>query len=225
MDHIHVMRKGPINMEPLPLDSLSLDRFNRYLSWANNDKARAFKLYELNISLSERFYTALHVLEISLRNTIDSRMSEHFSIDWYGDEAIIKNSKQFQDMKQTCEQLAKRNPNYTKGDVMASLSFGFWTAFFGREYENLWRTCLVKIAKTRHGKNLSRKEFSHRLNFIRKFRNRIAHHEPILHLNPLAMHKETLMLIYYMSPSSHEWVGVHSTFEHVFLKSDYELII
>ena len=64
---------------------------------------------------------------------------------------------------------------------MAALTFGYWTAMLGKEYEDLWQTILKAIAQREDGRGLRRKDFSHSLGAIRMLRNRLAHHETILH--------------------------------------------
>ena len=47
-------------------DALSLERFARYLAWADGDRRKALDLYTLNAKLSESLYIPLQVLELSL---------------------------------------------------------------------------------------------------------------------------------------------------------------
>ena len=54
---------------------------------------------------------------------------------------------------------------------------------FARDYEELWRATLSRIACREDGKVLRRKDLSGPLTPIRLLRNRIAHHEPILKWN------------------------------------------
>lgn len=63
--------------------ALSLERFARYLDWANGDRNRAVELYTLNTQLSECLYIPLQMLEISLRNRIHAVMSAALHDHWY----------------------------------------------------------------------------------------------------------------------------------------------
>ena len=56
-------------------EAISLERFARYLAWADGDHARALSLYTLNTRLSEALYTPIQTLEIVLRNRIHMVMS------------------------------------------------------------------------------------------------------------------------------------------------------
>ena len=58
---------------------LSSPRFNVYLAKTNNDFDKAYRLYKVNIELSEAFYPILSVLEVSLRNAVNETLKLHFN--------------------------------------------------------------------------------------------------------------------------------------------------
>ena len=58
--------------------ALSLERFGRYLCWADGDRDQAIALCTLNTRISESLYTPLQMLEVVLRNRIHFVMSAHF---------------------------------------------------------------------------------------------------------------------------------------------------
>ena len=67
----------------------------------------------------------------------------------------------------------------TEGKVIAELTLHFWKKLYGPEYDqSLWRTTLKK---TFPDKTLSRGVVASQLEHIYKSRNRLAHHEPVLH--------------------------------------------
>lgn len=55
-------------------DALSLERFSRYVQWAEGSHARALELYAINMQVSEALYTPMQMLEVALRNRIHSVM-------------------------------------------------------------------------------------------------------------------------------------------------------
>jgi hypothetical protein len=69
--------------------------------------------------------------------------------------------------------------------LVAGLSFGFWTRLFARRRERtLWTPGLHLVFKRSRnviGSSITRTQASSRLDHLRTFRNRIAHHEPIYH--------------------------------------------
>jgi len=65
------------------------------------------------------------------------------------------------------------------GKVIAELTLYFWKRLYGPEYEQtLWRTTLKR---TFPDKKLSRAAIATQLEIIYQSRNRLAHHEPVLH--------------------------------------------
>jgi hypothetical protein len=71
--------------------------------------------------------------------------------------------------------------------IVADLSAGFWTALLAGRYDVpfSWRYNLARVLPKEP--KLTRAEASKKCDALRELRNRIAHHEPILHL-PLSDH-------------------------------------
>ncbi|MBN9040506.1 MAG: hypothetical protein J0H38_04420 [Rhizobiales bacterium] len=67
----------------------------------------------------------------------------------------------------------------TEGKVIAELTLYFWKRLYGHEYEQtLWRTALKR---TFPNKKIGRADVAQKLEDIYQSRNRLAHHEPVLH--------------------------------------------
>jgi hypothetical protein len=67
----------------------------------------------------------------------------------------------------------------THGKIVAELTLYFWKRLYGPEYEQiLWRETLKR---TFPYKKLKRAEIAIQLELIYQARNRLAHHEPVLH--------------------------------------------
>ncbi|HDY7465241.1 Abi family protein [Vibrio parahaemolyticus] len=71
-------------------------------------------------------------------------------------------------------------------DVVSSLSFGFWSSLVSKCPTVDWATVLVSAfpqhrasKSSQWHSDIERAKLSNRLDFVRDFRNRIAHHEPI----------------------------------------------
>jgi hypothetical protein len=63
------------------------------------------------------------------------------------------------------------------GKVIAELTFGFWPSLISKHFHPLWSASLHKAFPYAHA---PRRAVHLRLEVIRRLRNRIAHHEPIL---------------------------------------------
>lgn len=197
-------------------DALSLERFARYLDWADGDRRLAVGFYTLNTRLSESLYTPIQMLEIALRNRIHAVLSESSHDRWYDEPSCQFDPRQAEQLANARAELAAAKKPDNPGRVVAALTFGYWTAFFNTDYEDLWRKRLHRIAKRPDGKSLTRKDFSRSLTPIRLLRNRIAHHEPILEWNLPKHYASILQLTEWLSPAAATWCRAHSRFEAVY---------
>jgi hypothetical protein len=196
--------------------SLSLERFNCYLVWATGDAELAIALYTLNAKLSESLYIPLQTLEVVLRNRIHAVMTEARHEQWFREPGLLLGKWQAEQLATAIEDIRGDRKEPTPGRIVAALTFSFWTAMFGREYEPLWQTTLHNIARRPGGKTLTRKDFSAPLTPIRKLRNRIAHHEPILEWDLPKHYRKIIELTGWLSPPAAEWCIAHSRFPEVY---------
>lgn len=160
--------------------ALSLERFSRYVAWAEGERERALDLYGLNTRLSEALYTPLQMLEVCVRNRIHTVLSSSRHPRWFEDDGFLVGPYQPGQVAEAIRDLGREKKEPSAGRVVAALTFSFWTGMLGTIYENLWQQELKQIARTDSGRTLRRKDFSRPLTPIRLLRNRIAHHEPIL---------------------------------------------
>lgn len=196
--------------------TLSLERFGRYREWAGGDAAYALELYALNTRLSEALYTPMQMLEVALRNRIHAVMSDTNHERWFEDEGFLALDIQRDQLAKAVEDIQKEKKETTAGRVVAALTFSFWTSMVSSPvYEPLWQKSLHRIATGENGKGLRRKDFSKPLTPIRVLRNRIAHHEPILHWNLRKHHTNILRLTRWLSPVAAAWCEFYSRFEDV----------
>ncbi|WP_414832857.1 hypothetical protein [Afifella sp. YEN Y35] len=73
----------------------------------------------------------------------------------------------------------RRQITVTEGKVIAELTLYFWKRLYGPEYDHLlWRTTLKR---TFPDKSLTRAAIAIQLEQLYQTRNRLAHHEPVLH--------------------------------------------
>ena len=191
--------------------SFSLERFYRYIQWADGDKAKAFELYALNTALSEAFYTPLHILEVVLRNRFHVILSQYFGEAWYENETIIYGNLKNK-LQKAKEDLTAEEREHTAGRIIAVLTFGFWTGLLSPAHENLWRSALYTAFKKEDGTGFARKDITRLITPIRVLRNRIAHHEPILYWDLRKHYEGILTLTRSISPDAAVWSEHHSRF-------------
>lgn len=196
-------------------EALSLERFGRYLAWANGDRARALDLYALNMRLSEALYTPLQMLEVALRNRIHAVLSASVQPRWFEAPGFLAVPHQNEQVAEARADLTRERKEPTPGRVVAALTFSFWTTMLGTPYENRWQTDLHRIGRRDDGKGLRRKDLSGPLTPIRLLRNRIAHHEPILAWDLPKHHDAMLRITGWLSPAAAAWCRTLDRFDQV----------
>lgn len=79
----------------------------------------------------------------------------------------------------------------------------------GARYDaTLWRGALFRAFLARGG--MKRSVVHGRFNAIRRFRNRVAHHEPVFHKDVAGMHDEIIEAISWMRRDTSAWAAYHS---------------
>ena len=139
--------------------------------------------YEQNLVLSKNAYIPLSILEVSLRNSLDTLLSEKVASNWYEIDSFLTNDSKYK-ITQATELLKRRKESISKHKIIAELSFGFWVNLLKKPYEKKLRiNDLKKVFPNLPPKNVkltNRESLYKELNHIRNFRNRIFHHEKVL---------------------------------------------
>ncbi len=190
-------------------NSLTEDRLGKYLSQSKQDLDFALKLYEHNTKLSEAFYTPLQSLEVCLRNSLHSKLTAKYGEYWHQAQKsgprppFERNSREM--IEHALSEL-KPDDQLRPGSVVAELKFAFWVGLCAKKYDkSLWRDCLFGAFLAKGGKK--RGDVYARLNALRRFRNRVAHHEPILwHQLPAPqLNQEIIEAIGWMCRHTSNW--------------------
>lgn len=161
--------------------------------------------YLLNMALCESLYPALQNCEIALRNAIHQHLARLMGReDWYDASAFAMTPWGQEEIRKAKAKLHKLGKASTPGRVVAELQFGFWTSLFEAHYE-LHTPFLpggIKAVFPHMPKSLhKRKDRKNDLEHIRVLRNRVLHHERIVHWRDLdAQHDLILNVIGWISP-------------------------
>ena len=152
----------------------------RLSSYAKATPEETIKNYERNTILSEALYGLLQGVEIAVRNSIHNALTTGLShSDWYS--YIPWQKPELDALDQAKDKLVRRGKVLAAGAIVAELPFGFWLQTVARKYEkSLW---VPYVHKAFPNISTDRKGLFRRLDQIRELRNRIAHHERILHFN------------------------------------------
>lgn len=188
--------------------AISRARLSKYLTASEGNLQVALDLYERNTILSEALYTPLQSLEVTLRNKVRGEMSARYGRDWLtSGVAPLSGGSRLQ--------LAEGQGSRARSadELVADLSFSFWVGLLGQSYDHsLWRQALHRAFAQGGGR--PRKVVHNRLNAIRRFRNRVAHHEPVFD-TALRMNPEILEAIGWMCRDTMFWTERQSRFASV----------
>lgn len=195
-------------------DIFSEPRINRYLMATNGHKRRAKTLYKYNLKLSQEMFMVISCLEIALRNAIDKHYTEEYGHNWL--KNFISPNGKFDDEKirKTKEIIEKAEKDlgrkYTHHRHIARLEFGVWTYLFDKNQYRAGGLTLIKIfPKKSIGKEYNQSYIHSKLSEINKFRNRIAHHEPICFAdNTNLIDTQSIRRIYTQIMIFFRWLGI-----------------
>ena len=193
--------------------TLSTERLSSYLRQAKGEKQLALELYLWNVSLSESLYGPLQILEVTMRNSINRELRSKFGDEWYKNQRpVLFQERQHDRIASAVNGFDKSRP-ITLSDIVASVSFGFWTdILYFKVYDNLWNGCLHRAFPHR-AKGTRRSSIGPAVDNLRTLRNRIAHHEPIWN-HPLdRQHQRIIEIISWSCPVAAKWTESHSRFD------------
>ena len=147
--------------------------------------------YVYNIRLSETFYPALSLLEITLRNRICNAIEKLICENWLINELNqqkILSDKEYQKLKEAENKIKKANKKVTNDRLISELTFGFWIHLCTKSYKpKLWdkkgffETVFPNYVNSGNLRNIS--PIQNDLLNILRLRNRIFHHEIIIKSN------------------------------------------
>lgn len=169
------------------VETLTPPRLSKYLAVTQRQPGHALRLYILNTKVSAAMMVDLHYVEIALRNRFARELAARFGNEWFMAPAFLALlDKRSQDILfRARKDAGKHTPAGQApptGKVIAELTFGFWLQLTDSRLEHsLWVPCLHKAFAPR--KAPKRSTFNQQLEKLRQLRNRIAHHEPIFHLD------------------------------------------
>lgn len=207
----------------------SFERIAAFVEFKNDSEDIIIDRYNKNIKISQALYPELSVLEITLRNAIDTMFKIQFGNNWIEDE-INSNKlldiydyntllKAYTDVKNEC---ANKLKPFSIGKVIANLSFGFWTNLCLKKYNaKIWtKKGVFKGIFANYPKEKQQQihAISNLLNSIRKLRNRVFHYEIILKepQNLLKKYNEILEMLSYLPQNNPKILNETSNFLKTF---------
>ena len=194
-------------------------RLSKYFHIARGNAHHALQLYHWNIKLSQSLYLPLQCWEIALRNRMNDFLCSKFGQKWH----LQKETKRIlypRDIARLDQALKRQQQKLQKlpsaDQITSDLSAGFWVALLGARYHQAFRwqsnmrRCIFNDISS-----LDIKWARQSCDDLLALRNRVAHHEPIFHLD-LLQHRAALgQLMAGLCAATHAYVEDACTFTHV----------
>jgi len=167
---------------------ISQPRIDRFLTACGQSKAKAQKLYRINVRVAQAFYPILNLFETFLRNSIHNQVSGYFTnSDWIIHEkagfmshpSLAASRFYLRESVRKAERTIQRKGGViTSGKVVAEQVFGFWTSLFEPHHYSLIGGVVIHCFPNKPS-SVNRSQIAVKLNGIREFRNRVYHNEPL----------------------------------------------
>lgn len=191
----------PATLSALP-ELLSEPRFERYERRYPGRRDLAARLYAWNTELATAFWGPVGCLEVFVRNAVHDTLRHGRRDDWWNEPSVHLLPRERRAVNDAVRTLRRRGePDPTPDQVVAATSFGLWVGLTDggvpRDPEWSYETTLwqPRIVHAFPGlRDVRRKQLHRRLDDVRRFRNRLAHHEPV-HTAPVERVRDDIVAI------------------------------
>ena len=183
------------------------------------------KNYIYNIQLSEAFYPAISILEITLRNRICNAIETLICKNWLLSELNKQNilaNKEYDKLLESANKIEKAGKKITNDRLISEMTLGFWLHLFKKCYRTkLWDKKgffeMVFPNYVNNGELRSIQPIQKSLSDILILRNRIFHHENIIkgYKTPEEQYQNILDTLHILSTDMEHILTNLSRFEKV----------
>lgn len=189
---------------------LQSERIDRYMPAAGGDRQRAFGLYLWNCALCEAFLLPLHFAEISCRNAIHRALVSRCGPQWFESRTLanlLDDRRRAELVDAAGKELRQHGAAMTGHHVVSGLTFGFWEHLTTKRFERfLWAKGLSPAFPDAPAAK-RREDLHGLLESVRRWRNRIAHHQAIFDKGPMRKHQDAIEIIGWSCAESGSWVA------------------
>ncbi|MBV1705809.1 MAG: hypothetical protein KGQ37_01225 [Hyphomicrobiales bacterium] len=190
--------------------AMQKERLLRYMPAAGSSKSDAFKLYSWNCALGEAFYISLHFSEIVCRNAINRRLIQRLGDRWFENptfKSILAERFKNELDGAIRDETARHGAGFTVHHIVSAMTFAFWQHLLTKRFERqLWSGGIQKAFP--HAPNsVTRENLYLLVESVRRWRNRIAHHQAVFDKGPMKKHQEALRLIMWACLDTGDWIA------------------
>ena len=200
---------------PPPIHALSQIisplRLGTYLNATGHDPERALALYLWNAKVGEAFHLPIQAVEVALRNRLSDGLAMAYGPEWWRDEPFLRMSRHGcrEKIDEVCRRLERSGKPIETGQVIAGLSFGFWTSVLHGHYHSAIWSRHLDSAIPSLPTGITRRELHREAGRVADFRNRLWHHEPIFRRDLLSDYSRCMNLTGWLCPEKRDWIKPH----------------
>ena len=200
--------------------TISPARMKRYLDLAEGDLRLAVRLHSWNAAVAGSLLPTLHLAEVTIRNVAMRRLASKYGRQWYRNTDLITyrlgQSPLAQQLLDAYQNEIDRGRRGDLSDYITSeLTFGFWVNVFTKKFHpHLWKADLHTIvAGFPRNKNID--DLHDGVEFVRSFRNNVAHHKDLICKPVTDNYERTLEVIGMLCPKTRDAAESTSAFRRV----------
>ena len=167
----------------------------------------------MNIRVSNAFNYPLEILEVILRNSINSILIKYYGNKWYEEDFLLNKHKET--IKDVIDLLKQNKKDINLNNIISNVSFGFWVDFFHLKYKNIFGNKLMETFNQCLDPNFVNRKLSKVKNNIR---NRIAHRENMIKYDIMNNYGSILQLISFIDKDIARYVDKNSDLKPLYLQ-------
>lgn len=166
---------------------------------------KAMRCYVWNARLCEEFYLPLQTAEVCVRNAISATLERRFTRNWHLGRSVpglLTEKYQGHLADVVKRETTRKGADLTVDHIISGLSFGFWVNLMTSRYDKqLWQQG-VRRSFTHAPNDLTLVKAHEKVNQLRQFRNKVAHHFAIYDQSPLKEYNNLLDVLGWVSPTA-----------------------
>lgn len=191
-------------------EAISPARLATYLRVCHFNARRALDLYEWNKRAGAALYPVLQANEVALRNAVHAALTVAYGPQWPLSPGFLRSlpSHERSAFQAEIAKLRRRMGRApATGDVVAAQTYWFWVFLLTTRFQDRVWTGGFAAAFPHAPRNVDRTVVHTRAEAVRRLRNRIAHHEPLLGFDLAGTYQRALSVVRWISPVKARWTA------------------
>lgn len=188
--------------------AISPARLQRFMG-ATGCRNAALRTCIWNSRLCAELYFPLQTAEICVRNAISGTLSRRFTRTWFDGQSVqnlLTEKYRTHLAEVVSREKASKGASFDENHVISGLSFGFWVNLMTSRYKHhLWQQGIPRTFL--HAPvGLTLKDAHKKIDQLRVFRNKVAHHYAIYDRSPTAEYANLLEIVGWVCPTTQGFI-------------------